>query len=49
MSNVTVGPASCIAMSDFEIPKEQILEGNPIAKIWVNAQSGGKTGQPLKR
>ena len=43
MSNVTVGPASSIAMSDFEIPREQILEGNPIAKIWVNAQSADKT------
>ncbi len=43
MSNATIGPASSIEMSDFEIPREQILEGNPVAKIWINAQSADKT------
>ena len=43
MPNATVRPASSIAMSDFDISKEQILEGNPTAKIWISAQSADKT------
>ena len=43
MSNATIGSASSIAMSDYEIPAEWILEGNPDAKIWIHAQSADKT------
>ena len=43
MSSATIGSASSIAMSDYEIPAEWILEGNPDAKIWIHAQSADKT------
>ena len=43
MSNATVGLAGSIEMSDFVIPREQILEGNPVAKIWISAQTADKT------
>ncbi len=32
-------PQSSVELADFPIPEEQILEGNPQAKIWINAQS----------
>jgi uncharacterized cupin superfamily protein len=31
--------ASAIPLTDFPLAKEQVLEGNPVAKIWVSAQS----------
>jgi hypothetical protein len=34
-----VNPKSSVELADFPIPEEQILEGNPQAKIWINAQS----------
>ena len=30
---------SAVELADFPIPGEQILDGNPQAKIWINAQS----------
>jgi len=32
-------PKSAIALADFPIAQEQIIEGNPTARIWIAAQS----------
>jgi len=34
-----VNQASSVKLVEFPIPKEQILEGNPVARIWIAAQS----------
>ncbi len=32
-------PKSAIALADFPIAQEQIIDGNPTARIWIAAQS----------
>ena len=32
-------PKSAVNLANFPIAKEQITEGNPVAKIWIHAQS----------
>ena len=32
-------PKSAVALADFPIAQEQIIEGNPTARIWIAAQS----------
>ena len=32
-------PNAAVKLADFPIPNEQITEGKPVAKIWINAQS----------
>ena len=34
-----INPKSAVALADFPIAPEQIVEGNPVAKIWIAAQS----------
>ena len=33
---------SSVQLSDFPIPDADIMEGNPVAKIWIAAQSADK-------
>ena len=36
---VTANPESAVRLADFPVPADQITEGSPVARIWVNAQS----------
>jgi uncharacterized cupin superfamily protein len=37
--SIQANQGSAIQLTDFPLAKEQVLEGNPVAKIWVSAQS----------
>ena len=36
---VGTNPGSAVRLVNFRIPDNQITEGKPVAKIWINAQS----------
>ena len=37
--SVKVNEGSSVQLTDFPIPEEQILEGEPVARIWISEQS----------
>jgi uncharacterized cupin superfamily protein len=40
--DATVSPSTAVELGDFPIPAEQITAGDPIAKLWVSAQSADR-------
>ena len=38
-ATLTANPESAVRLADFPIPADQISEGTPIARIWINSQS----------
>ena len=42
MSSAILHPGSAVELADFPLAEEQILEGSPRARIWINAQSADK-------
>ena len=42
MVSAILSPGSSVELADFPIPRDRILEGNPKARIWINAQSADK-------
>ena len=43
MTSLVVHPGSAVELSAFPLSGEQILEGEPAARIWINAQSADRT------
>ena len=41
-ATLTANPESAVRLTDFPIPADQITEGTPIARIWINAQSADR-------
>ncbi len=39
MDTVKIDEGSSVQLTEFPIPEEQILEGEPVARIWIGAQS----------
>ena len=39
VGTVKVDGGSSVQLTEFPIPEEQILEGEPVARIWIVAQS----------
>ena len=42
MSNAVLNRGNAIQLTDYPLSEEQILDGNPTSRIWINAQSGDK-------
>ncbi len=36
-------PGGSVSLGDFPLTPEQIIEGSPQKRIWINAQSADKT------
>ena len=42
MPSATIHRASSYELADFPLTQEQIIEGSPLSRIWINAQSADK-------
>ena len=42
MSNAIINQGSAVELTDSPLPEEDILEGSPKPRIWINAQSSDK-------
>ena len=42
MSNAVLNQSIAVELTDYPLSKDQILDGSPKSRIWINAQSGDK-------